>query len=138
MYAGCHHSRELHSRTCKSELRKTISTRDKFPDWLPLLAREQPRPARQRSRCGELIVSDLTRPGYQWILTAGLFSVRGPSPTTQSRGTCISQELTSCYQYFIDAKNHSARGKVGIWACARSLLFVEAVPPPHLHNPQRG
>lgn len=32
-----------------------ISTRDKFPGWLPPLAREQPRPARQRSRCGELM-----------------------------------------------------------------------------------
>ena len=52
----------------------TIFTRDKFPDWLPRLAREQPRPARQQSRCGELM-SDLTRPGYQWILMAGLFSV---------------------------------------------------------------
>ena len=32
-----------------------IFTRDKFPDWPPFLAREQPCPARQRSHYGELM-----------------------------------------------------------------------------------
>ena len=32
-----------------------IFTRDKSPDSLPLLTREQPRPARQRCRYGELM-----------------------------------------------------------------------------------
>jgi len=56
---------------------------------------------------------------YGWTL----FRPR-PIPHSSSRGTCISQELTSCFPYFIYAKNHLAWGKVRIWACARSLSFV--------------